>query len=158
MYAFCCATSHDDCWLTRRDADHMTSIGLLPDNVLLEIFDFYVADKGLATKTKTEARQILIHVCRRWRHIVFGSPRRLDLRLFCTANTPAKDKLDIWPAFPILVNGHVLERIDETSNFVSDDSDVDNIVAALKCSDRVCQITVACTTSQMEKVSAAMRE
>src|SRR6266852_5284992 len=74
MYAFCCATSHDDCWLTRRDADHMTSIGLLPDNVLLEIFDFYVADKDPATKTKTEGWQILIHVCRRWRvwrHIFF---------------------------------------------------------------------------------------
>ena len=100
----------------------------------------------------------MIHVCRRWRHIVFRSPRRLDLRLFCTANTPAKDILDIWPALPIFVNGHVLERIDESSNLVSDDSDVDNIVAALKCSDRVCQIMVACTTSQMEKVSAAMRE
>lgn len=135
----------------------MTSIGLLPDDVLLEIFGFYVADKGPATKTKTEAWQILIHVCRLWRHIVFGSPRRLDLRLFCTANTPAKDILDIWPAFPILVNGHVLERIDEASNLVSDDSDVDNIVAALKCNGRVCQIMVACTTSQMEKVSEVMQ-
>jgi hypothetical protein len=136
----------------------MTSFGLLPNDVLLDIFDFYVAYKGLATKTTTEAWQILIHVCRRWRHIVFGSPRRLDLRLFCTANTPAKDLLDIWPAFPILVNGHVLERIDETLNLVSDDSDVDNIVAALKRSDRVCQIMVACIPSQMEKVSAAMGE
>jgi hypothetical protein len=136
----------------------MASIGLFPDDVLLEIFDFYVADKGLATKTKTEAWQILIHVCRRWRHIVFDSPRRLDLRLFCTANTPAKDILDIWPAFPILINGHVLERIDGTSNLLSDDSDVDNIVAALQRGDRVCHIMVACTTSQMEKVSAAMRE
>jgi len=136
----------------------MISFGLIPDDNLLDIFDFYVADKGPATKRKTEAWQILIHVCCRWRHIVFGSPRRLDLRLFCTAETPAKDILDIWPAFPILVMGHVLERIDETSNLVSDDSDVDNIVAALKRSDRVCQIMVACTTSQMEKVSAAMQE
>ena len=157
MYAFCCATSHN-CWLTRRDADQMTSIGLLPDDVLLDIFDLYVADKGPATKTNTEAWQILIHVCRRWRHIVFGSPRRLDLRLFCTANTPAKDMLDIWPAFPILVNGHVIERIDEASSLVSDDTDVDNIVAVLKCSARVCQIIVACTTSQMEKVSEVMQE
>ena len=136
----------------------MTSTGLLPDDVLLDIFDFYVTVKGPTTKTKTEAWQILIHVCRRWRHIVFGSPRRLDLRLFCTANTAVKEILDIWPAFPILVNGHVLERIDEASNLVSVDSDVDNIVAALKRSDRVSQIMVACTSSQMEKVSAAMQE
>ena len=136
----------------------MTSFDLLPDDVLLEAFYFYVTNKGPATKTKTEAWQILIHVCRRWRHIVLGSPRRLDLRLFCTASTPAKDMLDIWPAFPIVVQGHVVERIDKKSNLVSDDSDVDNIVAALKRSDRVCQIIVACTTSQMEKVSAVMQE
>lgn len=88
----------------------------------------------------------------------FRSPYRPDLRPFCTANTPAKDLLDIWPAFPILVNGHALERIDKTSNLVSDDPDVDNIVAALKRSDRVCQIMIACTSSQMEEVWTAMRE
>jgi hypothetical protein len=40
--------------------------------VLLEIFDFYVFEESWET---------LIHVCRRrrWRYVVFGSPRRLDL-------------------------------------------------------------------------------
>lgn len=51
-----------------------------------------------------------------------------------------------------------LERIDKTSNLVSDDPDVDNIVAALKRSDRVRQIMIACTSSRMEKVWTAMRE
>ncbi|KAH9968522.1 hypothetical protein BGW80DRAFT_1337992, partial [Lactifluus volemus] len=30
----------------------------------------------------------LVHVCRRWRHIIFDSPRSLDLQLFCTYGTP----------------------------------------------------------------------
>jgi len=136
----------------------MISIDLLPDDVLLEIFDFCVVDKGTPTKTNTEAWQILIHVCRRWRHVIFQSPQRLNLRLYCTAETPAEEFLDIWPAFPILVIGHVFERIDETKNLVSVDSDVNNFIAALKRSDRVCQILIGCTTSQMEKLSAAMRD
>ncbi|KAH9963476.1 hypothetical protein BGW80DRAFT_1351168, partial [Lactifluus volemus] len=30
----------------------------------------------------------LAHVCRRWRHIIFDSPRSLNLQLFCTYGTP----------------------------------------------------------------------
>src|SRR5260221_5208216 len=47
-----------------------------------------------------ESWQLLVHVCRRWRSLVFGSPRRLNLRLFCTPETPAKDTLAVWPALP----------------------------------------------------------
>ncbi|KAH9968533.1 hypothetical protein BGW80DRAFT_1338084, partial [Lactifluus volemus] len=32
--------------------------------------------------------QRLAHVCRRWRHIIFDSPRSLNLQLFCTYGTP----------------------------------------------------------------------
>ena len=55
---------------------------MVPDDVLLEVFDFYVA--GDMYSKDREAWQTLVHVCRRWRSIVFGSPRRLDLQLVCT--------------------------------------------------------------------------
>ena len=67
------------------------SIDILPDEVLLAIFDFFIyRDVGFifipfvhrATfEDAMVAWQSLVHVCRRWRGIVFGSPRRLGLRL-----------------------------------------------------------------------------
>ena len=111
------------CWLTQCDVGRVISIDVLPDEAILAIFDFYV------DKAPIQAWQSLVHVCRRWRSIVFGSPRRLNLRLNCTSRTPTRDTLDIWPALPILIDdGFVLTE------------GVDNIVAALERSDRVCHI------------------
>ena len=49
-----------------------------------------------------DAWHTLVHVCQRWRHVVFGSPHRLDLRLFCL-NRRLMNTLDIWPELPIVV-------------------------------------------------------
>ena len=103
---------------------------MLPDDVLLEIFDFYVDEvKYGYYKTKIEVWQTLVHVCHRWRRVVFGSPRRLNLQLVCTSQTPARDTLDVWPSLPLLI----LELKRRTE-------DVDNIMAVLERSDRVVQI------------------
>ena len=49
------------------------------------------------------AYRILVHVRRCWRRIVFGSPLRLNLRLFCSKKTPARHTLDVWPALPLII-------------------------------------------------------
>ena len=117
------------------------STGMLPDDVLLEIFDFFVRDAY-----RIEGWQTLVHVCRRWRRIVFGSPLRLNLRLFCSKKTPARHTLDVWPALPLIV---VCDERAES---------VDGIVAVLERSDRVCNIDlVGFERSDLEKLSAAMQ-
>ena len=79
--------------------------------------------------------------------LFFSSPRRLNLRLFCTPKTPARDKLDIWPTLPLLIGG-----------LMTLTSGTDNIIAALEQSDRVCQVTLrALVDWQLEKVLAAMQ-
>src|SRR6266852_1607701 len=100
----------------------MKRIDVLPDEVLLEIFDFYTIMKpsGGTGKMVVEAWQSLAHVCRRWRSLVFRSPRRLNLQLYCTPKTPAKDTLDLWPALPLIVWG-----------LMSSSSSMDNITVAL---------------------------
>ena len=86
-------------------------IDALSDDVLLDIFDFYLSWYYLVQdKRCVEAWQLLIHVCRRWRSVVFRSPRRLDLRLCSTtllrtSQTPARDALDDWPDLPVIVQG-----------------------------------------------------
>jgi F-box-like len=79
------------------DAARVT-IDMLPDLALLEIFDHCVDDDLVDHDWHP-----LVHVCQRWRNIVFASPRRLNLRLLCTARTSVKEMLDIWPPLPIAV-------------------------------------------------------
>jgi F-box-like len=106
--------------------DYLT-IDVLPDEVLLEIFDFYVCEVD-----REEEWETLVHVCRRWRYVVFGSPHRLDLRLICTVETPTRDMLDIWPAsLPIVIRMFYLHSAME-----------DTLIAAFEQVDRVCEISV----------------
>jgi hypothetical protein len=82
-------------------------IDVLPDDVLLEIFDFYMIMPVNPSFGDIETWQSLVHVCQRWRNLVFGSPRRLNLQLCCRPNTPARDTLDVWPALPLIVAGYM---------------------------------------------------
>ena len=119
------------------------TIDVLPDVALLEIFDFYVHEAW------EEEWQTLVHVCRKWRHVVFGSPRRLDLRLHCRASTPVRKTLDIWPLLPIIVSSNVYRK----------KWGVDNVVAVLEHADRICQFTfLGVSSSQWKKVLPAMQQ
>ena len=57
---------------------------MLPDDVLLEIFDFIVEEEGRRGKVDFEKWHTLVHVCRRWRSLVFGSPRVFVIGLTIT--------------------------------------------------------------------------
>jgi hypothetical protein len=104
---------------------------MLPDDVL---------------KSLIEGWQTLAHVCHRWRSVVFGSPRRLNLRLVCTWETPARETLDVWPSLPLLI---------QDSNYPTED--VDNLIAVER-SDRVVRIHLDDVYgSELENVLAAMQ-
>ena len=124
-------------------------IDILPDEVLLEIFDNYKQPSWL-DKRGSEAWQSLVHVCRRWRNLIFESPRRLDLQLVCTPETRLKDTLDIWPAFPLIVRGTVdFDRSSSPSN-------TDNVIAALGHVNRVRQVDLYLGHWQFDSVLAPM--
>jgi hypothetical protein len=105
-----------------------TTIDILPDDVLLTIFfvykEFYAFNPSWWI--------LSIHVCRRWRHVIFASPRRLDLTIVCYSETPVKELLNIWPPFPIAI------RFDASAcGWV----DMENsVIAALQRPDRVTDI------------------
>ena len=130
---------------------------MLPDVALLEIFLFYLDDKyheNECFKNGIEVWHTLVHVCRTWRNIVFGSPRRLNLRLCTMERTPARATLDIWPLLPIVVDvGGVWEEWEESDDWG------DNIIAALEHNDRICEILFfQFPTSQSEKVLPEMQQ
>src|SRR5258708_34558339 len=88
------------------------TIDTLPDDALLEIFDFYIEQKG--------AWLTLVHVCQKWRNVAFGSPLRLNLQLYCNVATPVRQMLHFLPLLPIVIRAF---------HYVWD---ADNIVAALE--------------------------
>ena len=122
------------------------TINVLPDNVLLETFDFYLGEDNpnqFDDGHDYDGWQTLVHVCRRWRCIVFASPRRLDLKLYCTQQRSVYSKtLDIWPALPIVIFSEYIQTKEYMQSMKSTQSkeDVADIVAALGHHNRVCKI------------------
>ena len=90
--------------------------------------------------------QRLVHVCRLWRSVVFGSPLRLKLRLVCTDTTAARDMLNIWPALPLYIwCPYPLKEC------------ADNVLAVLERSNRVHRISLGrFSNSDFENFWAAM--
>ena len=144
------------------------TIDMLPDLALLEIFHFYVDERityeeriknaelinyeeqrqeQINYKEQIDAWHALVHVCRKWRIVVFGSPRRLGLRLRCSASTPVREMLDVWPLLPIVILS------------MGEGGETDNIIAALEHNDRICQLELSLVpSSEMEKVFTAMQQ
>jgi F-box-like len=100
------------------------TIETLPDDVLLAIFTSY-----LGQPDEMDVWRTLVHVCQRWRFLVFASPGHLNLRLVCTIKTRAREMLGVWPPFPIVI-----------TDYSDSISGMDNIIAALEQRDRVCKI------------------
>jgi hypothetical protein len=104
------------------------SINALPNEVLSEIFAFTreavrIGYLPLYPRLWSRTWHTLVHVCQRWRYIVFSSPLRLDLRIYCKETTSVREKLDTWPSFlPIEAISYNLG---------------DNIVAAFEHRERI---------------------
>jgi F-box-like len=125
------------------------TIDILPEDVLLEIFDLYV--DPTRKHYRLEAWCILVHVCRKWRNVVLESPLRLNLRIRCHPATPVREKVDIWPALPI-----VLAQYDD---YWQPEWGVDNVAAALEQNNRICQINLSgLPASQMGEILEAMHK
>jgi len=129
------------------------TIDVLPDNALLEIFHF-CKDDTFNDFNFTWRWPPLTQVCRRWRHVVFASPRGLDLRLVCTRTTPVSRLLDIWPPFPITL------FLDYPSSVVDKpENGVENIIAALECRDRISIIHIVDIRGpELEKLFTVVHE
>ena len=133
---------------------------MLPDEVLLGIFRFYPNQYRFPYEEFfIEAWQTLVHVCQRWRNVVFGSPRHLNLRLSCTSGTH-RDKLNVWPPLPFLISNRRVPITAAGERRWSERAEIDNIVAILELADRVQQIDLLYSSSlhYLNNVLAAMQK
>jgi hypothetical protein len=88
----------------------------------------------------------LVHVCRRWRNVVFASPRRLRLQLLYRPNRSLKEMLDIWPELPVVITYYHPKTVET----------VENVIDALELNDRVSWINLRGSCSDMERFAAVM--
>jgi hypothetical protein len=120
---------------------------MLPDDVLVEIFYFsqcIVNPVWFGDNTW----HALVHVCRRWRYLVFASPRHLNLRLEYRGHRPMSEVLDAWPDLPISVSNR-------------DRRWWDNTVAALESAhyNRISEICIIeIPNSDWERFTEAMQK
>ncbi|KAI9513369.1 hypothetical protein F5148DRAFT_15 [Russula earlei] len=132
---------------------YRVTINTLPDEALLEIFHFYVNGWPI----RTNGWHKLVHVCQRWRHIVFESPRRLSLQLEYTGNSPMSEMLDVWPALPVVIRqGYTSWKVLE-----SYPDSWGNVAGALESErhHRICEIHLpVIPTSYRQRLAAAMQK
>ena len=118
------------------------TIDILPDDVLLIIFYFDGPEDDNRLWYPSWHR--LVHVCRRWRSLVFASPNFLDLRLVFDPKTRV-ELAGIWPPFPIIIKNFNYWPFPE-------------IDATIVHRDRVREIVVRLSSLQLQRLISAMRE
>ena len=114
------------------------TINMLPEEALLATFGFYLDDSESKSKATLMTNgcvgwHTLVHVCQKWRNVVFSSPHRLNVQLHCTPRTPVKRTLDVWPPLPIVVR-----HFEPTASELG----MHNLITALTHNDLVCQIAL----------------
>lgn len=125
------------------------TINVLPDDVLLDIFDFCLDRPRELYIDRIKIWQRLVHVCGRWRDIIFQSPRRLNLQILCTVRTPAKEKLGIWPALPLTV----------LVGYCPPSWSTENVTSSLEHRDRIYKISIGSPSiSLLESLLSLMQE
>ena len=123
---------------------------ILPDDVLLEVFDAYRQDMELLPRYENiwnskDGWFKLAHVCTRWRRLVLLSPTRLHVHLLFTPHRPSKvTMLTRLPSFPILVDYRATSGIESKENLalaatISNRSRVRGFALRTPYMDKVCK-------------------
>ena len=116
--------------MAQRSVTVPVTVNNLSDNILREVFAFCLSNHSPHDSWHMVIWQRLVQVCQRWQQIIYGSPKYLDLHLYCSpaAREPFRKHHSHWPDFPLILNYQI--GLDE-------DEAVDCLVAALEHSNRV---------------------
>ena len=118
-----------------------TPIHNLDDDSLLQIFSCY----RLEDEENWYLRLgwlILIHVCPRWRNLIYGSWSYLDMCLFLTNDSPSMDTLSHLPPLPL-----VIDYSDRTRTITRKDEG--NMYLGLQQHDRVRRVVLQGPSSKL---------
>ena len=125
------------------------TIDILSDDIFQEIFAFCLRTLPdpywfLHANAHMKAWQALVHVCQRWRQIIYASPLYFNLQLYCANQTPFMKHVGRWPEFPLVVRYNIPE-------------DEDDLIAALKHPDRIHRVDLNITSPYWGEVFVLMQ-
>ena len=143
------------------NSPHATSIHILDDNSLLNIFHLHrpfllgenqdvnirVGGGGVWVGERWWYR--LAHVCQRWRNLILGSASYLGLCLVCTLGTPVADMLAHSPPLPLVIDSDY-----EDAGITAEDEEA--IMLALEQRHRVRRIRIALPFLELQKLITAI--
>ena len=119
---------------------------MLPVEVLLKIFDIYRLNSPLGGRLWEW--YTLAQVCKRWRSVLFASSRSLELKVFCTYNSPVREILSTSLDFPVIAR---YGGFPESNLLTADDED--GIVALLDQPARLFELQLNATAPIMERMA-----
>lgn len=122
------------------------TISILPDDVLLHIFYSVRLEADRLRPLTVTWWHRFVHVCRRWRSIIFESPNSLNLRIVCAPRTRT-ELLGIWPPLPIIITNTIDPHMPDYP-----------FEAAIVHRNRVCEIDLYLQKSRLQLLASAMRE
>jgi hypothetical protein len=125
-----------------------TAIEMLPEEILLDIFDLYRLDAVKRSGGRLWKWHCLAHVCKKWRHVISTSPHRLDLQILCEYGALVESIMDAWPTLPFAVRHN-----SSKSRSLSKD-----IIVALRRPDRVCEIDFVLSSSLIGLIIPVIQE
>jgi hypothetical protein len=147
------------------NSPHTTSIHILNDDSLLNVFYLYRPflldeDEDGEDRFNGGKRQWseecwwyykLVHVCQRWRNIIFRSASYLGLSLVCTKGTPVTDMLAHSPSFPL-----VIDYVEKYRCLAAEDEE--RAILALKQRNRIRRIRLFMPITNLQKFIDAIEE
>ena len=124
-------------------------IDQLSDDLLIYIFKLYPQEFDYYYDTWPWLA--LVHVCKRWRRIIFAWPYHIDVRLDCKSGTAVTKALDAWPKLPVSIRSPINHL-----NYYSGGGD---LIAALEHRDRIVEIdfSAGLSKTQLERCAALMQ-
>ncbi len=138
------------------------TINNLPNELLIEMFDFYLLrwqDVNHLWETGYQLEWFnLLHVCRKWRAVLFASSSRLGLSFVLTPKRGGNIKTIIsrhFPPLPIVINYNYQRRLTTTGMT----KDMSRLLCALKLPDRIRGIDLyaSSTNGELAKFFKAMK-
>ena len=144
------------------DRPHSTSIHILDDDSLLNIFYLYrpvllTEEEDIGTWFEEEEEWVqerwwykLAQVCRRWRYLILQSVSHLDICLLCTYGTPVTDMLAHSPPLPLII-----DYLDKGPDITAKEED---ILLALQHRDRVRRISLRMPVATLRRLVIAIDE
>lgn len=132
---------------------HLT-IQVLSDDVLLHIFSYFRPHQHRPyffyghIPPLTWAWQRLANVCRRWRYLIFVSPRSLGVWLVISSKR-CGTTLDLWPPLPISIHSGAHQTLSSKEE--------QNVISTLRHSDRIFDIDLSISDSLLKKSNLWMK-